>query len=119
MNNINGHLYRHADTEAIKHIFRVASSLDSMVVGESQILGQIKEAYQQAIDAGTVGRVLSQLMHRTLSVAKRIRTETAISQKPVSISSVAVDLAYRVFGELSDNTRHARRRGRDGRACGP
>lgn len=104
LNNINGHLYRHADTEAIKHIFRVASSLDSMVVGESQILGQIKEAYQQAVDAGTVGRVLSQLMHRTLSVAKRIRTETAISQKPVSISSVAVELAYRVFGELSDNT---------------
>ena len=104
LNNINGHLYRHADTEAIKHIFRVASSLDSMVVGESQILGQIKEAYQQAVEAGTVGRVLSQLMHRTLSVAKRIRTETAISQKPVSISSVAVDLAYRVFGELSDNT---------------
>jgi glutamyl-tRNA reductase len=103
-NNINGHLYCHADAEAIKHIFRVASSLDSMVVGESQILGQIKEAYQQAVDAGTVGRVLSQLMHRTLSVAKRIRTETAISQKPVSISSVAVDLAYRVFGELSDNT---------------
>lgn len=104
LNNINGHLYCHADTEAIKHIFRVASSLDSMVVGESQILGQIKEAYQQAVDAGTVGRVLSQLMHRTLSVAKRIRTETAISQKPVSISSVAVELAYRVFGELSDNT---------------
>jgi glutamyl-tRNA reductase len=104
LNNINGHLYCHADTEAIKHIFRVASSLDSMVVGESQILGQIKDAYQQAVDAGTVGRVLSQLMHRTLSVAKRIRTETAISQKPVSISSVAVDLAYRVFGELSDNT---------------
>ncbi len=104
LNNINGHLYSHADTDAIKHIFRVASSLDSMVVGESQILGQIKEAYQQAVDAGTVGRVLSQLMHRTLSVAKRIRTETAISQKPVSISSVAVELAYRVFGELSDNT---------------
>lgn len=104
LNNINGHLYRHADTEAIKHIFRVASSLDSMVVGESQILGQIKEAYQEAVNAGTVGRVLSQLMHRTISVAKRIRTETAISHKPVSISSVAVELAYRVFGELSDNT---------------
>lgn len=104
LNNINGHLYRHVDTAAIKHIFRVASSLDSMVVGESQILGQIKQAYQQAINAGTVGRVLSQLMHRTLSVAKRIRTETAISQKPVSISSVAVELATRVFGELSDNT---------------
>ncbi len=104
LNNINGHLYRHADTEAIKHLFRVASSLDSMVVGESQILGQIKEAYQEAVSAGTVGRVLSQLMHRTISVAKRIRTETAISQKPVSISSVAVELAYRVFGKLSEQT---------------
>ena len=104
LNNINGHLYRHTDTEAIKHLFRVASSLDSMVVGESQILGQIKEAYQEAVNAGTVGRVLSQLMHRTISVAKRIRTETAISQKPVSISSVAVELANRVFGKLSAHT---------------
>ena len=98
------HLYRHSHTEAVKHIFRVASSLDSMVVGESQILGQVKEAYQHAVKAGTVGRVLSQLMHRALSVAKRIRTETAISQKPVSISSVAVELARKVHSDLSDNT---------------
>jgi glutamyl-tRNA reductase len=97
-------LYRRADNEAIKHIFRVASSLDSMVLGESQILGQFKQAYQFAINAGTVGRVLSQVMHRAISVAKRIRTETAISQKPVSISSVAVELARRVFGDLSNNT---------------
>jgi glutamyl-tRNA reductase len=102
--SINGHLYSHANTSAIKHIFRVASSLDSMVVGESQILGQVKEAYQSAIDAGTVGRVLSQLMHRAISVAKRIRTETGISQNPVSISSVAVELARKIFGKLSDQT---------------
>ena len=103
-NALDAHLYRHTHTDAIKHVFRVASSLDSLVIGESQILGQMKEAYKQAVDAGTVGRVLSQLMHRALSVAKRIRTETAISQKPVSISSVAVELARKVHGDLSDNT---------------
>jgi glutamyl-tRNA reductase len=104
LGTINGHLYRHTNTEAIKHIFRVASSLDSMVLGESQILGQVKEAYQSAINAGTVGRVLSQLMHRAISVAKRVRTETGISQNPVSISSVAVELGRKIFGELSGHT---------------
>ena len=103
-NTLNGHIYKHADTKAIKHLFRVASSLDSMVVGESQILGQVKDAYQSAIDAGTIGRVLSQLMHRTLSVAKRIRTETGVAQNPVSVSSVAVELARKIFGDLSDKT---------------
>ncbi|HZM91695.1 MAG TPA: glutamyl-tRNA reductase [Blastocatellia bacterium] len=101
---LNGHLYKHADTGAIKHLFRVASSLDSMVVGESQILGQVKDAYQQAINAGTIGRVLSQLMHRALSVAKRIRTETGVAQNPVSVSSVSVELARKIFGDLSDKT---------------
>lgn len=103
-NTLNGHLYKHADTNAIKHLFRVASSLDSLVVGESQILGQVKEAYQQAIDAGTIGRILSQLMHRALSVAKRIRTETGVATNPVSISSVSVELARKIFGDLSDKT---------------
>jgi len=103
-NTLNGHLYAHADTEAIKHIFRVASSLDSMIVGESQILGQVKEAYQSAVEAGTVGRVLSQLMNRAINVAKRIRTETAVAQNPVSVSSVAVELARKIFGDLSDKT---------------
>lgn len=103
-NTLNGHLYKHADTNAIKHLFRVASSLDSLVVGESQILGQVKEAYQHAINAGTIGRILSQLMHRTLSVAKRIRTETGVAQNPVSVSSVAVELARKIFEDLSDKT---------------
>jgi glutamyl-tRNA reductase len=101
---LNGHLYRHADSDAIKHVFRVTSSLDSMVVGESQILGQVKEAYQCAMDAGTIGRVLSQLMNRALHVAKRIRTETGVAQNPVSVSSVAVELARKIFDELSDKT---------------
>src|SRR5262249_35942452 len=89
---LNGHLYKHADSSAIKHLFRVASSLDSMVVGESQILGQVKEAYQHAVEAGTVGRVLSQLMHRALNVAKRGRTETGVAQNAVSVSIVSVEL---------------------------
>jgi len=101
---LNGHLYRHSDSDAIKHVFRVASSLDSMVVGESQILGQVKEAYQAAVEAGTVGRVLSQLMNRALYVAKRIRTETGVAQNPVSVSSVAVELAQKIFSDLSDKT---------------
>ena len=103
-NSFNGHLYRHADAQAIKHLFRVASSLDSMVVGESQILGQVKEAYQHAVEAGTVGRVLSQLMNRAISVAKRVRTETGVAQNPVSISSVAVELARKIFQDLTNKT---------------
>ncbi|MEN3335532.1 MAG: glutamyl-tRNA reductase, partial [Blastocatellia bacterium] len=103
-NSLNGHLYRHADAAAIKHLFRVASSLDSLVVGESQILGQVKEAYQHAIDAGTVGRVLSQLMNRAISVANRVRTETGVAQNPVSVSSVAVELARKIFEDLSHKT---------------
>lgn len=102
--SLNGHLYRHCDAGAIKHLFRVAASLDSMVVGESQILGQVKEAYQHAVSAGTIGRVLSQLMHRTLSVAKRVRTETGVAQNPVSVSSVAVELARKIFEDLTDKT---------------
>ncbi len=102
--SIHSHLYLHADSDAIKHLFRVASALDSMVLGESQILGQVKDAYRSAIEAGTVGRVLSQLMHRAISVAKRVRTETGVSLHPVSISSVAVELARKIFGDLSGKT---------------
>lgn len=102
--SLNGHLYRHADAEAVKHLFRVASSLDSLVVGESQILGQVKDAYQHAVAAGTVGRVLSQLMNRAISVAKRVRTETGVAQNPVSVSSVAVELARKIFEDVSNKT---------------
>ncbi|HEY6333676.1 MAG TPA: glutamyl-tRNA reductase [Blastocatellia bacterium] len=101
---INEHLYRHSGPNAVRHIFRVASSLDSMVVGEPQILGQVKEAYQHAIKAGTIGRVLSQLMNRTLSVAKRVRNETAVSQSAVTVSSVAVELGLKIFGDLSNKS---------------
>lgn len=101
---VDAHLYRHSGPNAIRHIFRVASSLDSMVVGEPQILGQVKDAYQHAIKAGTIGRVLSQLMNRALSVAKRVRNETAVSQSAVTVSSVAVELGLKIFGDLGNKS---------------
>ena len=94
------YLYRYLESAVIKHVFRVASSLDSMVVGESQILGQMKQAYTTAREAGSVGSELNHLMHRAFFVAKRIRTETQIGASAVSISSVAVELARKIFGDL-------------------
>lgn len=98
------HLYTLRDVEAIRHIFRVTSSLDSMMVGEPQILGQVKEAYRVATDAGTVGFHLNELMSRAFAVAKRVRSETGISQSAVSISFAAVELARKIFGSLSGKT---------------
>ncbi|HKF56953.1 MAG TPA: glutamyl-tRNA reductase [Blastocatellia bacterium] len=102
--DVSNHIYRHAGEPAIKHVFRVASSLDSLVVGEPQILGQVKEAYQHAVNAGTIGRILSQLMDRAINVARRVRNETTIAENPVSVPSVAVELALKIFGELSGKT---------------
>ncbi len=96
----SSNLYTFEDTEAVGHIFRVASSLDSMVVGEPQILGQIKDAYYQATKEKTAGVVLNRLMHRTFHVAKRVRTETGISDAAVSISYAAVELAKKIFYDL-------------------
>ena len=93
-------LYRFEDMEAVRHIFRVASSLDSMVVGEPQILGQIKDAYSQAIREKTSGVILNRLMHRAFHVAKRVRTETGISDAAVSVSYAAVELAKKIFHDL-------------------
>ncbi|HDZ23113.1 MAG TPA: glutamyl-tRNA reductase [Desulfobacteraceae bacterium] len=86
--------------EAVKHIFRVASSLDSMVVGEPQILGQIKQAYQLATQEKTSGVIVNRLMHRAFHVAKRVRTETGICESAVSISYAAVELAKKIFHSL-------------------
>jgi glutamyl-tRNA reductase len=94
-------LYVHHGEEAVRHIFRVASSLDSMVVGEPQILGQIKGAYQLATDHKACGVVLNRLMHKSFSVAKRVRTETGIGDSAVSISYAAVELGRKIFGELA------------------
>jgi glutamyl-tRNA reductase len=93
-------LYIHDDLEAIRHIFRVGASLDSMIVGEPQILGQVKDAYRIAVDHKSSSVVLNRLMHRTFSLAKRIRTETGIAGSPVSISFAAVELAKKIFGDL-------------------
>jgi glutamyl-tRNA reductase len=94
-------LYIHEGDEAVRHVFRVASSLDSMVVGEPQILGQIKEAYRLAAETKSSGVILNRLLHRTFFVAKRIRTETGIGDRAVSISYAAVELGRKIFGELA------------------
>jgi len=100
----NKHLYSHNDEQAIKHLFRVASSLDSMVVGEPQILGQVRRAYSLALEAGTAGRVLNRLIHHTFHVAKRVRTETGIAGSAVSLSYMAVELGKKIFSSLQGQT---------------
>jgi glutamyl-tRNA reductase len=94
------HLYEYREQEAIRHVFRVAASLDSMVVGEPQILGQVKEAYATARAVGTVRAQLDQLLTRAFAVAKRVRTETLVGSSAVSVASVAVELAKKIFGNL-------------------
>src|SRR5499427_1506543 len=102
--DVSKHLYSLRNADAIRHVFRVAASLDSMMVGEPQILGQVKEAYRIAADAGTVGMHLSALMNRAFAVAKKVRSETGISQSAVSISFAAVELARKIFGDLAGKT---------------
>jgi glutamyl-tRNA reductase len=94
------HLYRYQDEEAVRHMFRVAASLDSMVVGEAQILGQVKQSWTVAREMGAVKGPLDKLLQGAFSAAKRVRTETEIGSSSVSIASVAVDLARRIFGSL-------------------
>ena len=98
-------LYIHRDEEAVSHLFRVASAIDSMVVGEPQILGQVKDAYRQAVDAGVSGPILARLFQRAFSTAKRVRSETRLAEGPVSVARVGVDLVGQVFERLE--TKHA------------
>ncbi|MBZ5567857.1 MAG: glutamyl-tRNA reductase [Acidobacteriia bacterium] len=98
------HLYEYLDKDAIRHLFRVTASLDSMVVGEPQVLGQVKEAYAVARAVGTVNAQLDALVTRAFAVAKKVRTETAVGSSAVSVASVAVDLAKKIFGSLSGKT---------------
>lgn len=93
-------LYQHVGDDAVRHLFRVAASLDSMVVGEPQILGQIKDAYLIATQKKTSGVILNRLMHKTFSIAKRVRTETGIGDHAVSIAYAAIELAKKIFGSL-------------------
>ncbi|MBW2461323.1 MAG: glutamyl-tRNA reductase [Deltaproteobacteria bacterium] len=95
------YLYEHTGEDAVRHAFRVASSLDSMVVGEPQILGQVKDAYQAAESAGGLGTLLGRCFTRAFAVAKRVRTETDVAAGTVSISSIAIELASKIFGDLS------------------
>jgi len=97
-------LYRHAGSLAVQHVFRVASSLDSMILGEPQILGQVKSAYSLAVEAGSSGTILNNLFQTAFRVAKRIRTETSIGEYSVSVSSAAVELARKILGNLVNKT---------------
>lgn len=95
-------IYTYLDVDAVKHLFLVASSLDSMVIGEPQILGQIKEAYRLSLKQRVAGPILNRLLHKAFSVAKRVRTETELAHHAVSISYAAVELAKKIFGDLND-----------------
>jgi glutamyl-tRNA reductase len=102
--SLESHVYTYLGPDAVRHLFRVAASLDSMVVGEPQILGQLKAYYKAAQLAGTVGTILHRLFHHSFSVAKRVRNETGIASRAVSVSTVAVELAKRIFDRFDDKT---------------
>ena len=102
--DLAGHLYVHREDAAVRHVMRVASGLDSMVLGEPQILGQLKQAYGLARREGSLGVVLDKLFQRSFSVAKRVRTDTDIGASPVSVAYAAVTLAHRIFGEFDART---------------
>ncbi len=99
---LDSFLYVYKDMDAVRHLFMVASSLDSMVLGEAQILGQLKTAYRESVEYRTVKTILNRLLHKAFSVAKRVRTETCIGSCAVSVSYAAVELARKIFGELRD-----------------
>lgn len=98
------YIYDHLDESVVRHIFRVASGLDSMVLGEPQILGQLKSAYQDAVQADTLGRNLNQLFQRSFNVAKKVRTNTEIGANPVSVASAAVALSKNIFGDFKNHS---------------
>lgn len=100
LEDLNGYFYSKVDKEAVLHLFRVASSLDSMVVGEPQIIGQVKDAYTYASEAKTTGIISNKLFHRAFSAAKRVRNETGVANNAVSVSFAAVELAKKIFGDL-------------------
>lgn len=100
--DIEPYLYFYTNRDAIRHIFRVASSLDSMIIGEPQILGQLKDAYRQAVECQVTGLILNRFLHKAFSVAKRVRTETTIASSAVSVSFAAVELARKIFDSLQN-----------------
>src|SRR5579859_423260 len=100
----NASLYRHYDREAVRHLFRVASGLDSMLIGEAEILGQVREAYRAAHGNGGTGPVLNRMFQGALEVGKRVRSETELGTRPMSVASAGVKLAERIFGKLNQRT---------------
>jgi glutamyl-tRNA reductase len=104
LETLESHLYSYHGEDATRHVFRVASSLDSMVVGEPQILGQIKTSYGYAAEYKSSGLILNRFLHKAFSVAKRVRTETKIASSAVSVAFAAVELAKKIFGDLGDKT---------------
>jgi len=102
--DLDKYVYQYENEEAVQHLFMVASSLDSMIVGEAQILGQLKEAYRFASELKTSGLVLNKLLHKSFFVAKRVRSETRIGASAVSISYAAVELARKIFGQLDNKS---------------
>ena len=102
--SLNQYIYQHNDNHAIQHLFRVACGLDSMVLGEPQILGQIKTAYSQALNANSIGKTLGRLFQHAFTVAKQVRTDTEIGSSPVSVAFAAVNLAKQIFSNLTDST---------------
>jgi glutamyl-tRNA reductase len=104
LQRLQDYLYTYSQSEAVRHLLRVACSLDSMILGEPQILGQIKSAYNSARDKGTTAKLLNKLFEHSFSVAKQVRTDTAIGSSPVSVAFAAVRLAQQIFGDLSGYT---------------
>ena len=102
--SLQPHLYNYHEAEAVRHILRVAAGLDSMILGEPQILGQMKDCYQQALQANSLDTLVNRLFQHTFSVAKQIRTDTAIGASPVSVAFAAVSLARQIFDKLEDQT---------------
>jgi glutamyl-tRNA reductase len=103
LNELNGSLYRHHDSNAVRHLFRVSAGLDSMLLGEAEILGQVRDAYQLALDRGETGPVLNRMFQAALEVGKRVRTETELGTRPVSVAYSGVKLAERIFGKLNNH----------------
>ncbi len=100
---LDGSLYRHRDSQAVRHLFRVAAGLDSMLLGEAEILGQVRDAYQIALDRGETGPVLNRMFQAALEVGKRVRNETEVGTRPVSVAFAGVKLAERIFGKLNNH----------------
>ncbi len=101
---LNGALYHHYDREAVRHLFRVSAGLDSMLLGEAEILGQVREAYRFAHEQGATGPVLNRLFQGALEVGKRVRTETELGTRPMSVAAAGVKLAERIFGKLVERS---------------